>query len=321
MKEIGGFFNLEINDGQEYHKNALKLNSARYCIEYILKLKKYKRIYIPKYICNSVLQENIYEGVDVILYDLDYSLMPKVNRKMNSYEVLLFINYFGLNSDKINYVYQNYKNVIVDNTQSFYELPYDGVDTIYSPRKFFGVPDGGYLYKNNTKEIKINRSYSYDNCQFLLKRIDVSANESYSLFKANEQRIATDGMKKMSKLTEKILKGIDYDYCKKKREENFQYLHSKLSRINELDIKCKTVNGPMIYPLLIQNQSLREYLIYNKIYVAKYWEDSLVRLNKNSYEAYFCNNLIPLPIDQRYGIKDMKNIISIIGKKCDLLKR
>lgn len=38
--------------------------------------------------------------------------------------------------------------IILDNTQSFFQKPISGIDTIYSCRKYFGVPDGAYLSTN-----------------------------------------------------------------------------------------------------------------------------------------------------------------------------
>jgi len=44
-KEIGGYFGLELNsEKKEYHPNALKLNSGRYCLQYIFQIKKYRKI-------------------------------------------------------------------------------------------------------------------------------------------------------------------------------------------------------------------------------------------------------------------------------------
>ena len=56
-----------------------------------------------------------------------------------------------------------------------------------------------------------------------------------------------------------------------------------------------------------------EKLINNKIYVATYWPNVLEQCNQGDIEFKFANNLLPLPIDQRYSIDDMNKIISIIN--------
>lgn len=36
-KAIGGYFELELRKGEHYHKDALRLNTARNCFEYVEK--------------------------------------------------------------------------------------------------------------------------------------------------------------------------------------------------------------------------------------------------------------------------------------------
>lgn len=50
MDAIGGYFELELRKGEHYHKDALRLNTARNCFEYILLARKYK-----KYIFHIIL--------------------------------------------------------------------------------------------------------------------------------------------------------------------------------------------------------------------------------------------------------------------------
>ena len=69
----------------------------------------------------------------------------------------------------------------------------------------------------------------------------------------------------------------------------------------------------MVYPYLIKDGArLRKMLIENKIFVATYWNGILEYLPKDSYENYLIENLLPLPIDQRIGIKELKFILEFI---------
>ena len=45
MKEydIGGYFGLELLDNGEFHKNAIRLNTGRNALEYILQSNRYKK--------------------------------------------------------------------------------------------------------------------------------------------------------------------------------------------------------------------------------------------------------------------------------------
>ena len=62
MKSIGGFFSLElpINSKGELYPTAIKLNSGRACLEYVLRLHNYSKIYLPFYTCQVVLDTNAY---------------------------------------------------------------------------------------------------------------------------------------------------------------------------------------------------------------------------------------------------------------------
>lgn len=312
-KPIGGYFELDLILNKHYHQNALKLNSARYCIEYILRLRKYKTIYIPFYTCDSVLQPAKKLNLDIRFYNIDKNLMPILNDSINDDSVLLFINYFGLNTDKIPNIISKYKNIIIDNTQAFFVNPINNIDTVYSPRKFFGVSDGGYLYTNIKNYLELKQDISYKRYEYLLKRIDLGPQKGYKNFCDNEDELNHQDILKMSNLTSSILSSLDYNYIKNKREENFNTLHKKLKSYNELTISDSILNnGPMIYPLLIKNRYLKDHLIKNNIFVATYWKDALSRTNDNDYEKYLINNLVPIPIDQRYNQQDMMYIIDKI---------
>lgn len=312
IKEIGGFFELELNKKEEYHSKAIKLNAGRYCLQYIFKTKKYEKIYIPYYICNSILQTIIEENLQYEFYNINHRFEPSFDKKINEKECLLYVNYFGINAEIVNKICTKFNNVIIDNTQAFFEKPILNSDTIYSPRKFFGVPDGGYLYTDKILQYELEQDLSYSRCEYLLKRIDVSSNKSYDLFKKNEEMLTKYGMKNMSKLTQSILLNINYEQTRDIRNSNFLHLHDNLKNYNELDININNINGPMVYPLLIRDDMLREKLINNRIYIATYWNEVENRVNKDSFEYLLLKNLIPLPIDQRYGKNEMNYIVKII---------
>src|SRR5471030_881414 len=116
-KEIGGFFELELNYAQKYHNDAIKLNSARYCLQYILKAKQYNKIYIPYYICDSVLQPIKKENLQYEFYSINDKFEPIFNKNINKDECFLYVNYFGINTENVKKVRVNFRNVIIDNTQ------------------------------------------------------------------------------------------------------------------------------------------------------------------------------------------------------------
>ena len=76
LSPIGGYFELELPHGQEFHSNAKALNSGRFCFDYLLRCRKYKKVYIPYYTCDSVIEPVIKLGIDYFVhqYDSEYPL-------------------------------------------------------------------------------------------------------------------------------------------------------------------------------------------------------------------------------------------------------
>lgn len=146
MHSIGGYFELELRKGEHYHPQALRLNTARNCFEYILRAREYKKVYIPYYTCEVMLEPVSKLGIEHEFYHINEHLEPKETLKLKVDEAFLYTNYFGLKQkcvEKLAGIYG--KQLIVDNAQAFYAPRLNEIDTFYSPRKFFGVPDGGYL--------------------------------------------------------------------------------------------------------------------------------------------------------------------------------
>lgn len=313
MKEFGGYFELELNDYEHFHKNALKLNSARNCFELILKQKRISKLYIPFYTCKSILEPVIKLNIDYEFYHInnDFEIVSCPNLEDN--ERILYTNYYGLKSIYIKTLADKFKDkLIVDNSQAFFDLPIENIDTFYSPRKFFGVPDGGYCYVQTNKEIKFKQDFSEDRIYPHIHRIEKDASSGLELFREKEKGIANQPIRKMSALTDRLLANIDYKRVIMKRKKNYLFLSNEFDSINLLSSKYHQNSVPMIYPLYIDNYSLRDKLINNHIYIPTYWPNVLEWCDNSDTEYKFAQNLIALPIDQRYTLKDMKKITSIV---------
>lgn len=316
-KEIGGFFELELNSGKELHEKAVKLNSGRNALKFILQQRSYSTFFLPEYICSSALEPFQEMNLHYDFYPIDRCLRPMFRRDLQINEALLYVNYFGICDSYVASLAEYHHNLIVDNSQAFFSEPINGVDTFYSPRKFFGVPDGGYAYTNQSESVMLERDLSSDRCGHLLDRIDVGANESYQKYLANESSFSKLRMSKMSRLTEKLLSNINYVRVKETRRNNFLFLHHYLHRINELPVHLNDESTPMIYPFLFHSPHLRSFLIEHDVFVAQYWPDVTARVNESSDACYLASHLIALPIDQRYTLDDMKIMIDLI-RDCGL---
>ena len=311
---IGGYFELELRKGELAHSEAIRLNTARSCFEYVLRARRYTKVYVPYYTCEVMLEPIRSLGIDFQFYSVNEIMEPVALPELRDNESFLYTNYFGLKQGCVERLADIYGDrLIVDNAQAFYAKPILGVDTFYSPRKFFGVSDGAFLYSNTVLEQDFPQDVSYGRFAHLLKRIDLGAEAGFEDFRNNDGSLCYQGIKWMSRLTETILGGIDYEHVKKVRRHNFDFLDKSLRSSNLLHWDLDNVMVPMVYPYLTENPRLRQRLNDNKVFVATYWPNVKQWTTQESTEYELADRLIPIPIDQRYSLDDMKTILSLIG--------
>ncbi|WP_223701120.1 hypothetical protein [Sutcliffiella deserti] len=312
MKEIGGYFGLDEFVNNEYYRNLVRLNTGRNALIYLLKAKGIKKLYIPYFLCNSV--SNILEKYKYTFeyYYIDEHFNPIFNKNLLESEYLYIVNYYGqFPSDKVRSFQKKYKRVILDNTQAFFQKPLDGIDTIYSCRKFFGVPDGAYLSTDMVLCENLELDISKERMTHILGRYESMASEYYNDFQENDASYKNESLKYMSKLTRNILGAIDYEKVREVRNENYDYLDQILGIQNK--IKVIKPNGAFSYPYYIENGlEVRKNLAKKKIYLPTLWPNVLRNMSEDSIEYRYTANILPLPCDQRYGVGDMKQIISCL---------
>ena len=311
---VGGYFELELRKGEHYHKNALRLNTARNCFEYILRARKYTKVYIPYYTCEVMLEPLKKCNVDYVFYHINEQLEPiEETYQLQPTEAFLYTNYYGLKQRCVERLAEQYgKQLIVDNAQAFFAEPLEGIDTFYSARKFFGVADGAYLYTDAQLDMEFEQDQSYQRMSHLLMRADVGAEAGYGEFRKNDDSLIYNPIRLMSNLTEKILCSIDYESIKQQRRSNYMQLDEQLRNKNGIHLTMDDDAVPIVYPYLTDDATLRKRLIENRIYVARYWPNVLDWCRPCDIEETLAKDMIPLPVDQRYGEEQMKRIIEIM---------
>ena len=296
--------------GREYHQDLIGVNSGRNALLYIMKAREYRKLYIPRFLCDSVSELCRREGYAYEEYAIDAHFLPRFDRKTASDEALYIVNFYGQVSDS--YVLQRMEmgNVIFDNVQDFFRKPIPGVDTVYSCRKFFGVPDGGYVACDAPRQI-LEIDNSRDRMTHILGRLEVSGSAFYGDFQKNDELFYDLPLREMSALTRNILRGVDYDAVRRARNANFAYLAEAFGEKNPL--RPTAPDGPYAYPFYCENGvMIRKKLAEKKIYVATLWPNVLPY--DGTLEKDYAENILPLPCDQRYGFEDMDMILEELRK-------
>lgn len=313
MKEIGGYIEYEYNHGEMLHGDAIHLNCARRAFSYLIKSHNIKKIWIPKLSCSSVAEPFVRAGCEYKYYSLSNGFSPDIEA-IPSEEWIVIINYYGqIDNNTVQNIRRSHPKIIIDNTQAYFQIPIPDLDTIYSCRKYFGVTDGALLYTNSKLLDYFEKDESFIRMRYLMGRLERSASEFYSEYVENNEMFDNEPIKQMSKLTENILHGIDYNYIKEKRTVNFKYLHNQLKDDNELSLIIP--DGPYMYPFYCKNgKDIRKKLQEEKIYIPTLWPDVFDICQDNEKEYDLAQNILPLPIDQRYGEEEMEYIVGKIRK-------
>ena len=304
MKEIGGYIEFEHFNGEMLHEDGIKLDCGRSCLAYLIEARQIERILMPSFMCDAVFNLCDRYNVSIRFYNVGYDLKPHDIHPSKD-EYLYLSNYYGqLTETDIKQYKSLFEKVIVDNTQAYFSKPIEGVDTLYTCRKYFGVADGGILFTDASISKEIGQSESFDKMTYLLGRFERSASEYYEQSSLNNDRFENQPLLRMSMLTENLLHGIDYKFICQRREDNYNYLHNVFKGINRLSLIKP--DGPFSYPLMIKEgaMEIRKRLAKEKIYIPVLWPNVLQGLNEIDYDLAM--NILPLPCDQRYSLNEMK---------------
>ena len=318
---LGGYIELELPvNNQHWLASAFKFNSARAALTSLIAQLAIKEIWLPRYLCDSII--NTFDGGEVELkfYDLaeDFTIKSELNLGQDA--LLLYVNYFGVCTKQARSVISRYgaHKVVVDNSQAMFCDPLEALATIYSPRKFFGLPDGGLLYSDDPriKQPKERDNTSEARMGHLISRLTNSPEKAYQKYLDAEQAIADLPVLGMSELTERLLHSVDYGAAKNARARNARYLHSHLGKYNQLDLYFDDTTAPLCYPFLPNVRAAkRAELIKNRVFLPNYWPEVLSRVEEGSFEWELVTNGLFLPCDQRCTEHDMDRLVHLLAIK------
>lgn len=293
----------------------MRFQSARAAFAALLHATSPRAVWMPTYICDSMLQPVLQAGIPVRYYALRPNFHVGEQFGPEEGEILLYVDYFGICASAEAATRERFggPRLVLDHSQAFFSGPDAAcLATIYSPRKFFGLPDGGLICTRAAITLPAETdSASLGRSQHLLLRHAGPATEGYEAFKRAEASLDECTPRRMSRLTSHILSSIDFDGVKARRNFNFEYLHDRLGGTNELKIEFRPVNGPLCYPMLTK-ASTRERLLRNEIFVPTYWPEVRGRAAPGSFERELAERCLPLPCDQRYTPAMLERVVDVV---------
>jgi hypothetical protein len=327
--------NLSPNGFSQYigNRNHCLFDSARSALKTMAHVIGSGNILLPEYICESVIK--CFPVDRIILYKLKQNLQIDADDLFNkinkSTAVVYLMHYFGtLQPENILSLLRTEKDkfgfkIIEDTTHSiFTKTQTIGDYCVASLRKWFPLPNGGVLYAsvplNTYDEIPRNadntKAYAMMLKQLhLLGRLDCNP-EYRALFTACEEKLDNQKeIKRISDFSEFLLNCYDVDDMVKRRAFNLNYLKNILNSLGIMQL-CDFAEGdcPFTLPILVpERDAFRSYLMENSIYCAVHWPFDGFAQEQRPLAVSLSGGMLSLPIDQRYGEKEMEYLAEVIG--------
>lgn len=317
MRPIGGFFDLEIPPpGIGPHPGAVALSTGRACIALWIREARPARCYVPFYCCNALFEPLQAAGIPFEFYALDPQLYPiGLPQQPERDEWLVWTNFFGVLASRLAPLVEAWGGrVLVDNTHAFFDADEPGLWSFTSARKYFGVPDGAYCYRpdRDPSPPDVERFIPHS-VHHLVARYTERSEDAFGLYQAAEAALDCS-LQRISVFAEQVLAAVDIESVRASRASNLAILVDALGGYNTFGLADLFDEKPVFcYPFLPPRSIPRSNLYAQNLFIPTLWPD-IPRRADNSFdlELRLSEDLLPLPIDHRYGAEDMERIINII---------
>ncbi len=354
MKDIGSIFPLydeDLKTDLVANEQATECDTIRYslCREALYLIaesfpKDQRRVLLPAYTCSTVVNPFVQAGWDCSYYSVNKSLRIDTNKVKSIYDnnrvaLILVHPYFGmdLNDEEVHLLESLHNEgckVVVDLTQSiFSDKEYGFADfTVGSYRKWYEVPDGGYL-----KTIIQNEAFKAvypENEEFVSLQTDSmylrglyfnTDNEMVKNISRRLNKLAVNLGRKsiephaMSAFSISLMNKVDKQKSQQQRFENYKFLFHNLRDNGHFQLACtnleEVTTAPLYFVIYVQNRTaLQATLAAEHIYAPIIWPvpNDDVLINETIKSIY--DTILVIPVDQRYDLNDMAKIVETINK-------
>lgn len=338
-KIIGGMFglpqtllsDLTVDTGRWLflRDSNLFLANARSGILILIDLLKPCNVWMPSYLCPTMVEAVDQKKTGLKFYEIDYNLrIPSVDwtQQIQADDIVVFIDYFGfpLDANVVDIVKKQGGWILEDACQALLS-EHVGAHSdfvLFSPRKFIGIPDGGVLVSCC--------DVSFDNVDlqptptsWWMKTLEAAINRRefdkyggkrrwYQLFQETKS-IMPCGYFTMSDLSKKLLfQGFDYSKTAHQRIENYLVLANELKEI-ALFPELSQGTVPIGFPVILNKRDqILQKLFRHEIYPPVHWSirDTVPCKFEDSHRL--SATIATLLCDQRYGEANMERISRIM---------
>lgn len=338
LRPIGGFLPLENDFVMEFSESVLSnwvgtdavylASSSRSALFSLVRSSSIQRLWLPAYSCKTIAPD-----LEVSYFPIDTdSLTPNVDfleSNVRDGDLVLAIDYFGTpqNAIFLDFVRSNPDIVwIQDCAQAMDPGTAWGHFRLYSPRKLFGVSDGGVLVGSPEHELwsllpnlRAVSAHLVGLMPRVLRALELQVGvklNAYDSYQFSESIVSVD-QNAMSDYAVAQLNHISANKAATARKRNYARLHDHLSDYGMLSINTESW-VPFGYPILSSERDLLvKKLASRGIFAASHWRTIPAPVAEFPDEHILSSRQVTLPCDQRYDENDME---WMAGEVIDVLK-
>ena len=319
------------------HKVCL-LKSGRNAIKALCRCMETqnKRVMLPIYTCDTVIQPFIDEGWNVYFYRINKDLTINIENFQYTYEktnpkIVFIHSFFGFDTigndcSLLKQCKTKGSIIVEDMTQSLFSSHYLSFADYYvtSFRKFLAIPDGGALISSNDIPLLNIRPANKSIVDVALEAFELKKNyfvhadkNLKEQFREKYQELncligENDSLKEISDISYKIINSCDRVSISLKRRFNYTYIYDSLKEytwIKPVLSEVKEEICPLYLPVYVENRKeLQSFLAERNIYCPVIWPKSKHITEMDDDSQYMYEHMLCIPIDQRYGMDEM-NVI------------
>lgn len=347
LKPPGIHSRIPVRDGR-----LVWLNSGRAAIQWAWKALRQRHpdrstCLLPGYLCPSVLQPFKEAGARIAFYRLDHRLQIDLDdlgsRLGPDVLAVVVIHYFGFpqpesvfdlvaSTDPPIYAIEDATHAWLSRTWDGTPVGQRGAVTIYSPRKFFPVPDGGMAVVGD-RDIRLNEEMPPD-WHFALQRttglflrwlfartgIEAVNRAALALLRRAEQKLDTTiSLGQASWISKRILPNLDFRRAAECRRRNYRILDAGI-RDRQLPVwplyeELLPGVTPLGLPVICERRDeLRRFLIERHVYPPVHWFLPPAQgLAGFPHLVELSHRILTLPVDQRYDPTAMTYILDCLS--------
>ena len=342
QREIGSeFWNAETGKNHHCIKNTyLSGRAALTAIIIDLKRRGIRKVGLPDYCCDSMIEPFLRQGMDISFYPIgekDGKLTFSLEQT-DGCEAVLLVDFFGFMHSEIQVSIQKCKesgkSIILDLTQAVFSDYEYSADYIFgSYRKWTGIEfgfsvssrqnqlDSWKLNDFGSKYLKLRNEARNIKSEFVAG--DYSNEDlrqkQLSLFNEAEDILDKEYLSDTDEYNKKLFKSLNIDFIKKKRKKNAETIYANFSKLKfckPIFTKLSEDGIPLAVPILVTDEkrdSLRTFLREHGVFCPVHW--SLTAMHKAGEKALtLYKNELSLVCDQRYDESDMLRMMEIINQ-------